>query len=184
MSFKNDWFSQIIFAFLVFHFLTAKEFLVYNEETLVALCFFSFIFFLYRGIREEVANELENRAKLIEQEFESFLKTEKDIIESLIKSYVNQSQLLEQTQQVYKFTKEEITGLLKNKQQQLKSYVFQQILYKLNLIYVKEMQMISQIQAQFANLLYTQLLNDFSKLTAKQHNDAIEEALLNLENYK
>jgi len=57
--------SFIVFLFL-FSVLCGVEFIVFNEEILLALCFFSFIFFCFNTLSDSVFNSFDDRASKFE----------------------------------------------------------------------------------------------------------------------
>jgi len=63
-------FNPIFLAFIVFYaVLCSVEFIVFNEEVLLALCFFSFIFFCFNLLSDSTAENLNSRANKFEAEF-------------------------------------------------------------------------------------------------------------------
>jgi hypothetical protein len=74
-------FDIIFIAFLlIFSLLCFVEFIVFNEEVLLALCFFSFIFFSFNTLSDSVAESFESRALKFENDLlVSFDITKKSI---------------------------------------------------------------------------------------------------------
>ena len=63
-------FSIYYIAFIIFYALACSvEFIVFNEEILLAICFFSFVFFSYNTFSDSVFNSLEARATKFESDF-------------------------------------------------------------------------------------------------------------------
>jgi hypothetical protein len=71
--FSNDKFKFYLFVFLVFSVLSSKHILIYNEETLVTLSFFSFLFFILHFFGNTLQETLQERSQLIGQELQNFV---------------------------------------------------------------------------------------------------------------
>lgn len=68
----------------------SKELIVFNAETLVALCFFLFLYVLVVYLSDTVNKTLEERAKSIHKSFEGYFELEKQQLETLSQYYVRQ----------------------------------------------------------------------------------------------
>jgi len=76
-------FNPIFLAFIVFYaILCSIEFIVFNEEVLLALCFFSFIFFCFNLLSDSTAENLNSRANKFEADFLSLFWIDKDVLNS------------------------------------------------------------------------------------------------------
>ena len=63
-------FSSYYIVFIIFYFLFCSvEFIVFNEEILLALCFFSFVFFSYNTFSESIFSTFTARANKFESDF-------------------------------------------------------------------------------------------------------------------
>jgi hypothetical protein len=88
-------FSVYFIVFIVLYTLLCSiEFVVFNEEILLALCFFSFILFCFNTLSDSVSSSLDQRASKFEAEFLMSFTTKK-------KSLVNNFQLLFQSHGFY-----------------------------------------------------------------------------------
>jgi hypothetical protein len=71
-----------VLSILLFSILSFVEFFVFNEEALLALCFFAFIFFLFNNIGGGVFDSLNSRATKFEYDLLLLFNLEKKKIES------------------------------------------------------------------------------------------------------
>jgi len=79
----------IVFLF-IFSALCFVEFIVFNEEILLALCFFSFIFFCFNTLSDSVYNSFDERASKFESDLLVSYSSSKD---SLTNNFQNFFQL-------------------------------------------------------------------------------------------
>lgn len=66
----------MVVAFLAFCVLSSKHILIYNEETLVALSFFLFVWFVFRYFGATIRDSLEERSGAIAGELQNYLQVE------------------------------------------------------------------------------------------------------------
>ena len=94
-----------------FFFLTAivitskKNLMIYNEEILVALTFFAFVFFIYNYFGNQVKESLDERCILIQQELITFLVETKNSLIQALQQHRNVSSLMTSIKTLIKFTK-------------------------------------------------------------------------------
>jgi hypothetical protein len=62
-------FRFLLLVFLFFSLITSNHFLILNEETIVAICFISFIFFSFRFFGQSIQDSLDERNTAIKTEF-------------------------------------------------------------------------------------------------------------------
>jgi hypothetical protein len=71
--YNNEKFKIYLFVFLAFSVLSSKHILIYNEETLVTLSFFSFLFFILHFFGNTIKDSLNERSQLIGDELQNFV---------------------------------------------------------------------------------------------------------------
>ena len=76
MNFKLNDFHFIILVFLFFSLITSNHFLILNEETVVAVCFISFILFSFQYFGQSIQDSLDERHNGIKSEFHQALLLE------------------------------------------------------------------------------------------------------------
>ena len=76
MNFKFNDFHFLLLVFLFFSLITSNHFLILNEETIVAICFISFILFSFRFFGQSIQDSLDERNTAIKEEFRQALMLE------------------------------------------------------------------------------------------------------------
>lgn len=76
--------SLIIFSVLCF-----LELIVFNEEILLALCFFSFIFFSFNALGDNIFNTFQSRAEKFEAELLISFEASEEILQTKFNSFTS-----------------------------------------------------------------------------------------------
>lgn len=84
---------MIYFYFFLFVFIS-KEFFYFDEELLVVFSFFVVFSFLFKTLSSVIALELDTRSKLILDQFLTFLKLKKEILDLVFFYYKKRQNLL------------------------------------------------------------------------------------------
>jgi len=71
MSFNFIQPRLVLYCFLIFCVASSKHFIIYNEEILVALCFFGFIFFIQKWYSEPLVEFIDEKGEITAQEYEA-----------------------------------------------------------------------------------------------------------------
>lgn len=109
--FGIDKFRLYVFLFLAFSVLSSKHILIYNEETLVTLSFFSFIFFIAHYFGNTIQESLSERSVLIQQELQNFLQLRESSFIELLKEHQRVSDLAHTMKNLNAFTYQELSTL-------------------------------------------------------------------------
>ena len=70
----------IIISIFLFCLLSALDFIVFNEEILLTLCFLSFIFFCFNSLSESVFDIFESRAAKFEEDLLTTFNSSKNVL--------------------------------------------------------------------------------------------------------
>ena len=105
---------QLILLFLIF---ISKEFIVFNEEILVLLAFFIFIFLVINYAKSSINESLNDKLEQIKNEFDFYKNLQKQTISYLIGYHKKQTLLVDNIKKILFFSKEELKYIEK-------SYVF------------------------------------------------------------
>ena len=84
---SNDKFRPYIFGFLIFCVVSSKHIIIYNEEILVALSFFLFVFFVSKYFGDNIKESLDERSKAIKIELKNFLNLKQESLNELLTEY-------------------------------------------------------------------------------------------------
>jgi len=85
--FKFKDYYAFIFIFLFFSLITSNHFLIFNEETVVAICFISFILFSFKFFGQSIQELLDERSETIKNEFNHALLLEQRYCEKAIHQF-------------------------------------------------------------------------------------------------
>lgn len=129
--FSNEKIRLYIFLFLGFCVLSSKNIFIYNEETLVALSFFCFIYFVFHYFGITIKESLNERSEIIQHELQNFLNIKENSFIELLKEHEKVSGLVKAMKNLDVFTNRELTTLNKNGEKALTTLFTQQIQQKL-----------------------------------------------------
>jgi hypothetical protein len=72
-----------IITVLIFCVVSSKNILIYNEETLVALSFLGFVFFVFQYFGQSIQQSLDLRSQSIQSELQNFLNLKQESLQVL-----------------------------------------------------------------------------------------------------
>ena len=172
----NFWVTLTI---LGISFLTSKEIILYNEETLVLLTFASFIIFAYINVSDSVSEELADRSDKIRKEFEAYFTVRENFLKMLIAYHEKQKVLYKEISEIFAVTESQIKATILKRQTALEHSIALQIKQKLKTIQAEEARTIQEIQKQVLLNVQKEFLADFKKASVQQ--EAQEDSILALE---
>lgn len=129
--FSNEKIRLYIFLFLAFCVLSSKNIFIYNEETLVALSFFCFLFFVFHYFGTTIKESLNERSEIIQHELQNYLNIKENSFIELLKEHEKISGLVKAMKILDVFTNRELAALNKNGEKALTTLFTQQIQQKL-----------------------------------------------------
>jgi len=91
--FSNNKVRMYVAAFLLWCVLSSKHILIYNEETLVALSFFLFVYLTYKYAGDSIGASMDSRGQEIAAELEQFLVAREEALQNLSEAHKATSQL-------------------------------------------------------------------------------------------
>jgi hypothetical protein len=104
--YNNEKLRIYIILFLSFCVLSSKNILIYNEETLVALSFFCFLFFVYRYFGLTIRESLNERSQYVQYELQKFFTLKANSYKELLKEHQKIKGLIKEHQKVKGFLKD------------------------------------------------------------------------------
>ena len=169
---SNEKIRPYIFGFLVFCVFTSKNIIIYNEETLVALSFFAFIFFVGNYFGNTIKQSLDERSDQIKYELQNFLSLKADSLKALYKEHQKVTALTTTLSTVTLFTVNELKQKSKAGKGGAAQKVFSdQIKQKLNTLASSKGGLYQQLQQIIAQNILAAVLVKISRLKEKQsHN--------------
>ncbi len=177
---SNDKIRPYIFGFLIFCVFTSKNIIIYNEETLVALSFFAFIFFVFRYFGDTLKQSLDERSGGIKVELQNFLHLKADSLKQLYKEHQKVTGLTTTLNTVKQFTISELKQATNRGKGGLKKVFSDQIKQKLNTLSSSKVSLYQELQQLIAVNILSAVLVKISSLKKSGKKDN----LLNSKNIK
>lgn len=161
---SNDKIRPYIFGFLVFCVFSSKNIIIYNEETLVALSFFAFIFFVFRYFGDTIKQSLDERSQTIKVELQNFLSLKADSLKQLYKEHQKVSALTNTLNTVKVFTVSELKKQSNLGKGGLNKVFSDQVKQKLNTLSSSKMSLYQELQQHIAQNVLSAVLVKISSL--------------------
>nr|AST08911.1 ATP synthase F0 subunit beta [Micractinium conductrix] len=179
--FSNDKLRFYLFIFLAFAVLSSKNILIYNEETLVALSFFCFVFFVLHYFGNTIKESLNERSQVIREELQNFVILKEKSFQDLLNQHQKVSRLMNAMSVLNTFTKNELNSLNQNSEKALNNLFSSRIQNKLKTLVLSKLMMQQTLQTLLSEIIISNVLVAFPK-AGKQaiqasKNKAINKAL-------
>ena len=155
---SNDKLRPYIFLFLGFCVLSSKNIIIYNEETLVALSFVLFVYFVFYYFGNNVKESLDERSETIKAELQNFLKLKKSSLENLYGEHKKVFKLGKVLSQVSSFTISEINKSTRLGKESLYAGMYSQVKNRLTLLSDSSSLLQQKLQQVIANTLLDAVL--------------------------
>ncbi len=161
---SNDKIRPYIFGFLIFCVFSSKNIIIYNEETLVALSFFAFIFFVFRYFGDTIKQSLDERSEGIKVELQNFLHLKADSLKQLYKEHQKVCTLTTTLNTVKQFTVNELKMASNLGKGGLNKVFSDQISQKLNTLSSSKGSLYQELQQLIAQNILSAVLVKISSL--------------------
>lgn len=161
--FSNEKLRFYLFVFLAFSVLSSKNILIYNEETLVALSFFCFIFFVLHYFGNTIKDSLNERSQVIGEELQNFLILQENSFQEVLTLHQKVSGLLKVMGVLNAFTKNELNTLNISGDKELKNMFHSRIQNKLKTLAFSKLMMQQKLQYLLSEKILSTVLVAFSK---------------------
>ena len=161
---SNDKIRPYIFGFLVFCVFSSKNIIIYNEETLVALSFFAFIFFVFRYFGDTIKQSLDERSQTIKVELQNFLSLKADSLKQLYKEHQKVTYLTNTLNTIKVFTVSELKKQSNLGKGGLNKVFSDQVKQKLNTLSSSKMSLYQELQQHIAQNVLSAVLVKISSL--------------------
>ncbi len=182
---SNDKYRPYIFGFLIFCVFSSKNIIIYNEETLVALSFFAFIFFVFRYFGDTLKQSLDERSESIKGLLQNFLLLKADSLKQLYKEHQKVTALTLTLNKVKSFTVIELKQASHLGKGSLFTVFSDQIKQKLNTLKSSKVSLYQELQQLIAqNILKAVLVKIKSLKKSAQRPFGTSNNLLNSKNIR
>ena len=161
-----------LFLFLAFCVLSSKHIIIYNEETLVAISFFAFIFFVYRYFGDTIKESLNERSVVIQQELQNFLNLKESSFKELLSEHNRVSGLVQTIKTLETFTTNELKYLNINSKNALNNMFINQMQQKLQ--YLLSENILTNVVLAFQDSKSQKSGSDSTKISPKIIQNAIK----------
>ena len=162
---SNDKFRPYIFGFLIFCVVSSKHIIIYNEEILVALSFFLFVFFVSKYFGDNIKESLDERSKAIKIELKNFLNLKQESLNELLTEYKKVFFLRKALNVICLFTNSSLKKCNFKAESGLNVFFSQQIKQKLKTLSYSKLNLELKLQQVMArNLLNVVLVKNKKKL--------------------
>ena len=163
LMFTNEKLRLYLFIFLAFSVLSSKNILIYNEETLVALSFFCFLFFILHYFGNTIQESLNERSQVIREELQNFLILKENSFKELLSQHQKISGLLKALSVLNAFTKNELNVLNSNGEKALKNLFSSRIDNKLKTLMFSKLMVQQKLQFLLSEKIISNVLVAFPK---------------------
>ena len=164
---SNDKIRPYIFGFLLFCVVSSKNIIIYNEETLVALSFFAFIFFVFRYFGDTIKQSLDERSESIKVELQNFLHLKASSLKQLYKQHQRVSTLTNTLTTVKPFTVSKLKSASNSGKGGLNKVLKDQIQQKLNTLSSSKVSLYQELQLIIARNILSAVLVKINLLKKK-----------------
>lgn len=152
-----------LFAFLAFCVLSSKNIIIYNEETLVALSFVAFIYFVFQYLGSTVRDSLNERSDTIKIELQNFLNLKKESLEQLLKEHKKVLNLRLFLRNISEFSKKELVATALIVKQAFHAIFYQQIEQRLSTLSLSSLPLQQKLQQLMAKNIFISVLLKLQK---------------------
>ena len=161
--FTNEKLRLYLFIFLAFSVLSSKNILIYNEETLVALSFFCFLFFVLHYFGNTIKESLNERSQVIREELQNFLILKENSFQELLNQHQKVSGLVKAMGVLNTFTKNELNLLNTNGEKALKNMFSSRIQNKLKTLVFSKLMVQQKLQLLLSEKIISNVLVAFPR---------------------
>lgn len=164
--YNNEKLRIYIILFLSFFVLSSKNILIFNEETLVALSFFCFLFFVNRYFGNSIRDSFNERSQSIQSRLEEFLTFKSTNYKKLLQQHQKVSGLVTALNSITLFTSRECARLIGHDKKALKNEFQLELQQKLKNLALSSTALQPKLWPRLANKVFSYVFLSFKK--AKQ----------------
>jgi hypothetical protein len=157
---------------------SSTNYIIYNEETLVALSFLSFILFVSHYYGETIRESLNERSNLIKVELQNLGLGKKETLNILLSEYQKLLKLNHSIEKVNRFTGQELTNATLRGEKALAFFFLQQIQQKLKTLSFSKLALEQKLQSFMAATLFANVHVQFERLKQQQKKNFFDRQLI------
>jgi len=166
--FSNQKLRFYLFAFLAFCVFSSKHILIYNEETLVAISFFAFIFFVFHYFGDTIKESLNERSQIIQNELENFLNLKHHSLKELLQEHSRVSGLVRTMKTLENFTNNELQFLNTNTKNVLTNVFIDQMQQKFKTLSFSKLVLQQKLQYLLSENILANVLLAFQQAKSEK----------------
>lgn len=161
---NNQKLRPYLFAFLIFCVFSSKNIIIYNEETLVALSFLAFVYFIFHYFGDTIKESLNERSYAIKTELQNFLILKQESLNELYREHKKISNLSTGLKSIGNFTNSEISTTSFLGEKALDFIFYNQMLQKLKTLSFSKLNLQQKLQQSMAQNILSIVLVKFQRL--------------------
>jgi len=167
-------------SFLLFLVCTSKNILIFNEEILVAISFFSFVLFTYINLQESISEMFQARSDAIQAELQNYLSLKEEFLQELLVEHKKQKALYTLLQKLHTFSAKEFRILGTASEDAFSGVCRTQVFQKLKTLQNTKQGFQEHIQRIFGQGLHYAVLDTFQRSKRKLQPALFKQALRQL----
>lgn len=182
-SFINNKVNILVISLFVVIGLVSSEFIVLDEEALIAGCFIAFVLFFSQVVGKTIAQELDDRSNKIAIELQKSLEVRKNNILLRINYLSKQESLSQEIESLYSFLSYHLANTARSRKTLIESRINDSISQQFKFIVGKEQEVLSLLQNGAIESFSNYVLEEFKKDSAQDmRSQLLEESIAMLRN--
>jgi hypothetical protein len=163
--------------FVFFFVCSSKQIFIYNEETLVALCFVAFMVFSFSYFGASIQEFFDERKVLIQTELQEFTSLKENCLSSLLDDYQKSFKTVSVLQDMNQFCTNQLTVLCNSKEKSLQFDFSSQVQQKLRGLSYSQKLLEENLQSSISLGFRESVLEEFQRSQKELKAKLIDQAL-------
>lgn len=176
--FNNHKIKGYLFLFLAFCVLSSKSIIIYNEETLVALSFYTFVLFCFHYFGNTVKESLDERTSTIKGELQNFLHYKEQSLLELSQEHKRISELKSILPSIGAFTEKQLSMLSSSGGRTLNMTFVQELQQKLGSLSSSKSTLQQRLQRLIASNIQALVLNRIEQSSKPGKQDHLDTKMI------
>jgi hypothetical protein len=163
--------------FVFFFVSSSKQIFIYNEETLVALCFVAFMAFSFSYFGASIQEFFDERKALIQTELQEFTSLKENCLSNLLNDYQKSSKTVSVLQNMNQFCTDQLVVLCNSKEESLQLDFSLQVQQKLRGLSYSQKLLEENLQSSISLGFRESVLEEFQRSQKELKAKLIDQAL-------